>query len=186
MGLTLFLFFLGFISAALAEKYSLGFLRTFPRWFLKKALSYLNTRPGLLSLTLLIFLFNSTAILLYMLSGILIFGPFLIAFLSGLNVGLIFWEDVPIEFENLLPAKEPEGSRAPSLFSVFFIAATELFVFSFALSLGMSLALLLAQNYTPSALVDLLFPRIKVYLSLGPPFLLLSAILEARLIKEAL
>ena len=115
-----------------------------------------------------------------MCSGILIIGPYLIAFLTGMNIGIIL-----IEAPEIKPAKEP---KAPSPFLLLtpVIVVIELSVFCFALAMGMSMALELLKGYSWTNFLNLLIPRAITYLRFGPPLLLLSAILEAKVIKEVI
>jgi hypothetical protein len=191
--LALFLFMLGFGFSYFVEKFDLKIFKAFPLWFFKKAIKYGNSQRSFLSLFLFIFVFNSIAICLYMLSGALIILPFLIAFLSGLYIGIIVLEPPP---EDLMPAsvyRPPEEVKiTPYLLLLSaMVPLLELFVFCYSIAMGMEIALeILAkgsltnlQSYINLS-IALAIPRISMYLMVCVPLLFVSALAEARVIRE--
>ncbi|NOZ21089.1 MAG: stage II sporulation protein M [Planctomycetes bacterium] len=81
-------FTLGFISSVVVVKYRIEPLIVFPRWVTGKLHRLLKLNPPVMFL--FIFGFNSTAICVYMLSGVIHYlVPVAIAFLTGKNIGVI-------------------------------------------------------------------------------------------------
>ena len=78
----LLIFFIGFCFSYLVNALKIEFLTRFPHWFIKVMSRFINPRAPFIRIFLIIFLFNSISIALYMASGILIVLPFIIAFLT--------------------------------------------------------------------------------------------------------
>ena len=191
--LALSLFVLGFGFSYFVEKFDLKIFKTFPLWFFKCAIKYGNPQRSFLSLFLFIFFFNSIAICLYMLSGVLVFLPFLIAFLTGLNIGIIVLEPVPEDLKQInvyRPREEVEMTPYLLLLSAL-VPLLELFVFCFSIAMGMEIAMEIfiefpALNLTQyfNLAIALAIPRLRMYLMLCVPLLFISALAEARVIRE--
>jgi len=175
----LVLFVFGFISSALVENVAFfGFLKVFPRWFLGWTLKFVGAGRGFLAMFAFIAIFNSFAILFYMMSGAFPILPFLIAFATGLNIGVIMQEP---QVETGGPKHPLHNGRpgAVTFIGIGLVPILELAVFCFAVGMGMSMSLSLFPNYSPVLLAVQLGPRVVAYIVLGVPVLLLSAALEA-------
>jgi uncharacterized membrane protein SpoIIM required for sporulation len=168
------LFGAGMAAAAPALRWQVKWLLDFPAWFVQLLRKVMAAKPCVPALGAFIFAFNTVAIFVYMLSGIVPGLPFLVVFLTGLNVALAG-----------LMAREgaTEGPSTPPPFSVRVCAALtfvlELPCFWYAMALGMSLRPTILQvgrgdaNWTP--LVD----RLVAYLIIIVPLLAVSALVEA-------
>lgn len=122
-----------------------------------------------------------------MLSGIFIIFPFIIAAITGMNIGIILFEPVPEEFEKEVSSEEKvEVNPIIPYIGALLVPVLELSVFCVSLAMGMTLGLALVSNYTPAYMAVLALPRIKAYLVLGVPILFISAALEAWTIKGGL
>lgn len=189
----LLVFFAGFCSSYAVDHFKIRFLTWFPHWFLKKMSKYVNPKTGFIRIFLIIFLFNSISIALYMMSGLFVIFPFVIAFLTGMNIGLTVF--IP-------PKMTVEGYEmghihgAGKLFKLMlfstFVLVLEVITFSLALGMGMSLAVAMVSvsSAGPGAsagaslfIAELLSLRLKTYLMFCLPILAVSAYLEASVIK---
>ncbi len=97
-------FVMGFGSAFVVVKGQLRFLMRFPLWFAAKVDELLRSQAPFVRVFLVIFLFNSAAMFLYMLSGVVDMAPGVIDFLTGMNIGIVFLGK---------PAPAPEETAAP-------------------------------------------------------------------------
>ncbi len=191
--LALFLFVLGFGFSYFVEKFDLKAFKTFPIWFLGKIIRFANPSKPFLSIFLFIFLFNSIAICLYMLSGLLVVFPVLIAFLTGTNIGIIILYPLPDEVKGLNIYRPREAvSFGPFLaLLTALVPLLELFAFCAAIAMGLEMA---SEIFVGCSSIDcggyvrlataLAIPRLRTYLILCVPPLFVSALAEARVIKE--
>ena len=185
-GLMMSLFVLGFTFSYFVEKFKLEVFKAFPIWFLKQTIRFGNPQRSFLSIFLFIFLFNSGAIFLYMLSGLLIFFPVLIAFLAGTNIGIIVLQPIPAELKEGSIYRPKEGV----VLSPFLILLTalvpllELFVFCYSIAMGIQIASEMFLNFTINNAITVALPRIYMYVRLCVPLLFISALAEARVIRE--
>ena len=85
-----FVFALGFGSAFVVVRGHLRFLMRFPLWFAGKVDGLLSSNRGFVTIFLVIFIFNSVAMFLYMLSGVVDMMPGVVDFLTGMNIGIVF------------------------------------------------------------------------------------------------
>lgn len=184
--LTLFLFVLGFGFSYFVERFNLEVFRVFPIWFLRQTIRFAHPSRAFLSIALFIFFFNSVAICLYMLSGLLVVFPVLIAFLTGTNIGIIMLQPIPEELKEgtIYRAKENVKLGSFLLFLTVLVPLFELFVFCYSIAMGMEIASSMFLNFTWDNAVALAIPRIRTYLMLCVPLLFISALAEARVIKE--
>ena len=80
------LFAAGAVFSVPVLRRRIKFLLAFPRWFSALLARIIEARPSVAALALFIFAFNSVAIFVYMLFGLIPWFPVLIAFFTGLNV----------------------------------------------------------------------------------------------------
>jgi len=168
------------------EKFNLKVLKTFPIWFLEQTIRFANPSKSFFLISMFIFFFNSIAICLYMLSGLLVLFPVLVAFLTGTNIGIIVLHPVPEEIREgsfYRPKKDVKLSPFLILLTAL-VPLLELFVFCYAMALGMQMAASMFLSFTWQNAVALAVPRIRMYLMLCVPLLFISALAEARVIKE--
>lgn len=187
------LFVLGFGFSHFVEKFDLKALKSFPIWFLGKVIRFANPNRPFIFIFLFIFLFNSIAICLYMLSGLLVVFPVLIAFLTGTNIGIIILHPLPEEVKDVNIYRPREAiSFGPFLaLLTALVPLLELFAFCAAIAMGLEMA---SEIFLGCSSIDcggyvrlavaLAVPRLKTYLMLCVPPLFISALAEARVIKE--
>jgi len=182
----LVLFVSGFLFSALVEHLkALDFLKILPKWFLKTTLKYISSDKNFWQVFLFIALFNSCAIFLYMLSGIFTIIPFIIAFATGMNIGIALQEPISDETGEKHPLAE--ARNRPGLISFLgaaLVPILELGVFCFSMGFGMTMGLALMASYSPFKVAALVGPRIVAYFLIGVPVLIVSAALEAAAVKE--
>ncbi len=184
--LVLFLFVLGFGFSYLVEKFDLKAFKTFPIWFLEQTIRFANPNKSFILIFMFIFFFNSIAICVYMLSGLLVLFPVLIAFLTGTNIGIIVLHPIPEELRegSFYRPKENVKLGPFLLLLTALVPLFELFVFCYSIAMGMEMASSMFLSFTWENAVVLAVPRIKMYLMLCVPLLFVSALAEARVIKE--
>ena len=201
-------FFIGAASSALVLKYRLVFLMRFPLWMMHRVLRFLGRRPHYLRIFAVIFLFNSTAILGYMLTGALAPAlPAAISFLTGMNIGIVAGVlpssvtrasgPAPVNPPAAPDAPEPPSrhAAAPRLragegglleaISLLLVAGLELPAFWLSMAMGTTIVPFWWQGTAP-ALSGPLAPRMEAYLILCVPTLAVSALIEAAGIRSAL
>lgn len=185
----LLIFFAGFCLSYLVDRFKIEFLLWFPHWFIRVISKHVNPKAGFIKIFLVIFLFNSVSIALYMSSGVFIIFPFIIALITGMNIGLTVFipPHANIEGFNVRAPKSASKMLTMMLFSTI-VLVLEVITFSVALGMGMSLATAVFSSgaYSialPLFLSELLLMRLKAYLLICVPVLAVSAYLEARVIK---
>jgi len=185
------LFVAGLGTAVPVVRNDCRWLMAFPLWIVRQVLRIVG--PGLppVRVFLLIFLFNSIAIFLYMLSGVLLVLPAAVAFLTGVNIGVVVLRGGEIQLpsgERPLAAAGAEHGRAvPSWVSLCTLAVFVLELPSFWVAVGMGIGmgnkLSAADGYTLANLQSLLLPRIYAYLLVIVPALFISALAETAAIR---
>jgi hypothetical protein len=191
----LLIFFSGFCFSYAADHFKIRFLTWFPHWFLIIMSKYVNPKASFLKIFLIIFLFNSISIAVYMMSGLFVILPYIIAFLTGMNIGLTVFIPPKANIEGY-EMGHPHGAGKMFKMMVFStcVLVLEIVTFSLALGMGMSLSIAVAAVSTanPSAspgasmfLAELLSMRLRTYILICVPVLAVSAYMEARVIKGA-
>jgi len=185
----LLVFFLGFCASYVVYDLKIKALMWFPHWFMKFLSRWVNPKAKFIRIFLVIFLFNSISIMLYMISGIFIIVPAIIAFLTGMNIGItVFLPPMTnIEGFEVRQLRGPGHALKFILFSTL-VLVLEVLVFSVALGMGMSLGSAvstLTDSGLGSALfiAELLALRLNAYFTLCVPVLAASAYMEASVIK---
>ena len=200
----LLIFFSGFCFSYLVDHFKIRFLTWFPHWFLKLMSKYVNPKASSLKIFLIIFLFNSISIAVYMISGLFVIFPYIIAFLTGMNIGLTVFIPPTTPLAGSATGGKaniegyemghPHGAGTMFKMMVFstFVMVLEIVTFSLALGMGMSLGVAVAAVSTanPSAstgasmfLAELLSMRLRTYILFCVPVLAVSAYMEADVIK---
>jgi len=191
----LFIFFSGFCFSYMVNLFNIKFLKWFPVWFVRVMSRFINPRAGFMKIFLIIFLFNSISIAIYMLSGLFVILPLIIAFLTGMNVGLTVFIPPRETMEGYEPGRTYRDSNIIRMivFSTF-VMVIEMVIFSVALGMGISLGISVSavSAADPSAstgaamyIADLLFQRLNAYFLICVPALAVSAYMEAVIIKGA-
>jgi len=186
------LFTAGAGTAAPVVRSDVRWLMAVPLWVVRQVLRVIGPAFPPIRVFTLIFTFNSVAIFLYMVSGVLIVLPAAIAFLTGLNIGVVVLKAGEIELPSgerpLAATLSPRDDRpvAPWV-SLCSLAVLVLELPSFWISLGMGIGLgrALSQpgHYTLSDLAALVGERAWAYLTIVVPVLFLSALAETAAIR---
>ena len=181
----LLLFVFGFIFSWAVEKFNLTLFKILPIWFFKKTLRFASPERSLLQIFLFIFLFNSTAIFLYMMLGAFIVLPFIIAFVTGINVGIISQEPMT---EGQKDATVHAGKNVRpgmiSLAGVLLVPLLEISAFCVSMAMGMAIGIGMFFDLGLLRFTVLAVPRMIAYLIVIVPTLFVSALLEAGAIND--
>jgi hypothetical protein len=183
---TLLLFVAGFMISAIVEKVpELAMLKVFPHWLVRFTMRYASPKRPFWQIFSFIAMFNTLAIFFYMMSGIFVIVPFVIALLTGLNIGIIMQEPVPEEFRKLNPFdQEAANFSFYSIFGAVLVPLFELIIFCAFVGIGMSMGVGIALSYSPFMIAVLVKQRALSYFIIGMPTLLVAALLEAAAIKD--
>ena len=163
-----------------------------PLWVVRQVLRVIGPGFPPVRVFLVIFCFNTVAIFLYMLSGVLIVAPALVAFLTGVNIGVIVLKagevELPTGERPLAEAMDPSGDfEVAPWVSLCSLAVLMLELPSFWISVGMGIGLAReltkVGQYTLANMGSLLAPRVTAYTMLIIPALLVSAIAETAAIR---
>ena len=197
-------FVIGFASAWVVVRSDIRFLIRPALWFLNTILSLVRRRRTFLFILCLIFGFNGTAMLLYMLSGIVPFLPAAICFLTGMNiaVAMLKGHTLPgVAKESPAPAEPMDGTlsedASPAVESrpgqgcflaicFLLVAALELPCFWLAIALGTSMEFSGVGRLTQAGMLQVILPRVVAYLEVILPVLGVSAAIEALAIRQTL
>ncbi|MDW7680682.1 MAG: stage II sporulation protein M [bacterium] len=160
------LFLLGMALAIPVCRNDIRMLLRYPLWIFGKLEKFLNKNFNPLTVLAVIFIFNSISLLIIILSGILVFLPFVLALFTGLNVGIIGYKK--------------GGLKAMIALCCLPHAWVELPAAWISMSVGMQFALdIISQS---SISVQMLTAALYCYLTIVLPLLLLAAIIETVLI----
>ncbi len=193
LGLVAALLFAAGLGTALAVvRGNVGWLMALPLWVVRQVLRVIGPAFPPLRVFLVIFCFNTVAIFLYMASGVLVVVPALVAFLTGLNIGVIVLRAGDVELPSgerplaatMRPDDEVDVAPWVSLCS---LAVLVLELPSFWLSVGMGIGmgreLTKVGQYTLAHMGELLSARAAAYVSIILPILLVSALAETAAIR---
>jgi len=153
----------------------------FPRIFADMLDRLLRNNPSTLRLAAFIFLFNSCAIFLYMLTGVVPFLPAVVALWAGLNVALaaiLAQERFPPADISALPI--PVTARIGAVMTF----ALEIPSFCFALAMGLTIQTRLPPLFQGADIKDIRL-RALAYLMIIVPTLAISALAEAHAVCSA-
>jgi len=187
--LALLIFFIGFCFSYVVYELNIRFLMWFPRWFVRVLARHVNPRRSAVRIFLTIFLFNSISIAVYMLSGLFIIFPYIIAFLTGMNIGLSVFipTEASLEGYEVRVIDSPAKAVRIAVFSTL-VLIIEVVVFSLALGMGLALASASASIETADFsaslfLAELISTQMNAYIYICVPLLALSAFFETSVIK---
>lgn len=181
------LFVAGLATAVPVTRHNVHWLMALPLWVVREVLRIIGPSFPPLRVFLVIFAFNTVAIFLYMLSGVLVFVPAAVAFLTGVNIGVILLKagevEVPTGQRPLAAALEPhEDQGAAPWVSLCSLAVLVLELPSFWISVGMGIGMgrRLSEpgQYTLENLGTLAYERVQAYWMIIIPLLFLSALAE--------
>lgn len=186
------LFAAGLATSIPVVRHDVRWLMAFPLWIVRQVMRIIAPSFPPVRVFLVIFCFNTVAIFLYMVSGVLIIVPAAVAFMTGVNIGVI----VLRAGEVVLPSGERPLAGAMSheehvevepWVSLCGLAVVVLELPSFWVSVGMGIQLgrMLSgpMAYTMANVQKLLAPRVLAYCTVIVPILLVSAIAETAAIR---
>ncbi|MBN1348772.1 stage II sporulation protein M [candidate division KSB1 bacterium] len=162
------LFFAGLASAPLVIKKNIALLIKYPEWVYSVLKRYLEREKGFFSLFKLIFTLNALSLFLDFVSGWGVVFPFLLAYLTGLNIAII--------------AYKMGGSTGIITLILNPVAFFELPAAWFALTFGMQLSRVIWSGDGLAAVATQFKSGLDGFMYLTIPLLLLSGIIEAGMI----
>ncbi|NQT88614.1 stage II sporulation protein M [bacterium] len=180
-GVAAVLFVAGLGTSAAVVRHDVRWLMAMPLWVVRRVMGFIAPSFPPVRVFLLIFLFNSVAIFFYMASGVLIVAPAAVAFLTGMNIGVIVLRSREIG----LPAPTGEPREIPPWVGPCGMAviALELPCFWMAMAMGIRMGQALSRNYTTARLAELFTPRAIAYACVIVPILCISALAETAAIR---
>jgi len=184
-GYAAIVFFAGMTAAWPVMKFRVRFLSTFPVAFLTWIRVVLGNDPSLPKMALFIFGFNSVAMFVYMSAGIIRGLPWIVAFWTGLNIGVVMARASDLDafaYPGHPADHKVEQSAAGMAIAVLCFLLTlslELPCFWFSIAMGISLS----TDTSVGSLTDIWLVRAKVYATFIVPALFISAVAESRAIS---
>ncbi|MFW6108790.1 MAG: hypothetical protein ACOC8D_03140 [bacterium] len=186
------LFAAGLGTSVAVVRRDMRWLMALPLWLVRQVLRVIGPGFPPVRVFLIIFCFNTVAIFLYMASGVLVVVPALVAFLTGVNIGVIVLKAGEVEMPSgerplggaMAPDAEVEVAPWVSLCSLA-VLALELpsFWLSVGMGIGMGRELTEVGGYTLAHLGSLLSERAAAYVTVIIPILFLSALAETAAIR---
>jgi len=186
------LFAAGLATSVATVRGDVRWMMALPLWLVRRVLRAIGPDFPAVRVFLVIFCFNSVAIFLYMASGVLVVLPAFVAFLTGVNIGVIVLKapelEVPDADRPLANAMHAaDDADVPQWVSLCGFAVLVLELPSFWLSVGMGIgmgrALTRVGQFTLANMRALLAERAAAYVTLIVPVLLLSALAETAAIR---
>jgi len=182
------LFAAGLLASVPVARYRLSALEWLPLRLMRLVMRLMGRAPALARMAIVIWLFNSSAMFVYMASGFLAAFPMIFAFWTGLNIGLmvahaggdgapLFAEFARPDAGQWLPSKQLTAVCGAA------VLLLELPCFFYALGMGMGLATHVQQAGARYAVA--LTPRASAYVCIIVPALLVSAVAESIAIRGA-
>ena len=190
-------FFGGLASAGVVVRAHLHGLMRFPLWVMSALMRFLWAFPNYFAIFLLIFLFNSGAMCVYMLTGILPVLPHIVCFMTGMNIGIVVLAGSVAAGQRLAEsagggAVPPEGSGAAGVpagstagggcFRVvcfLIVVLLELPAFWFAIAMGTSIGRWWHDADPGGALGAAVLERLRAYAAVIVPILAVSGAVES-------
>lgn len=180
--LAMVLFVAGGACAMPVLERRIGWLMASADWFARLITSVLRRKPSVPALALFIFCFNGTAMFVYMMTGLIPGAPFVVAFLTGLNVAL-----GAVLARARMPAPP---STAPRPSSAVRVCATLTFLlelpsFWYTIAMGSALHPSVLGLIQGQPVAPLLVPM-EAYATVILPVLAVSAAVEAYAVRSTL
>ena len=192
-------FVMGFASAFVVVRGHLRFLMRFPLWFASKVDQLLSGNRSFVIVFLVIFCFNSVAMFLYMVSGVVEMMPGVIDFLTGMNIGIVFlakhqkvrapentepavegWDTDQLQAATEAAVTSSSPARhAIILIGFLVVTALELPCLWLSIAMGMRLCRFTHPDGEPCLLAHDIAVRAQAYLLVIVPLLAISALAEA-------
>jgi len=181
------MFACGFLLAFPVVRLEVRSLLALPLWLYRLGRKYLTPELNPVFLFAFIFLFNTTAIFIYMISGGLIFLPIVFDIFTGLNVGVIMLRDAQGAMNE--PSSAPADMRPARAwvgFLCLFTVVVELSVFWLAIGMGIKLGHQMRAEFVWATFAEYAQPRVLAYVLVLVPALVLSAAVETAAMKAML
>jgi len=183
------LFAAGVATAVPVTHGKVHWLMAFPLWIVRKVLRLIGPEFAPWRVFPTIFVFNSVAMFVYMATGVLVIVPAAVAFLTGLNIGVVVLNAGELELPGgELPTADGDDSYevAPWV-SACGLAVLVLELPSFWISVGMGIgmgrSLAVGGPYTVGNITRLFVERAHAYWMIVVPVLLVSAVAETLAIR---
>lgn len=190
-------FGMGFVSSFVVVRGRLNFLMRFPLWFAARMERVLASHRAFITIFLIIFIFNSVAMFLYMLSGVVDMLPAVIDFLTGMNIGIVMLakrhpiegnvggvdppphiEEIEFTTTRMLPVVA-RSRRQPWIIAGFFVVtALELPSLWISIAMGIGLCHFAQPDGAAIALTSRIAVRALAYILVIVPVLAVSALAE--------
>lgn len=184
-------FFIGVYSARFVLASNIRPLMAVPVWLLRKLGRFLRRNPTIPALGLLIFAFNGTAMLVYLLLGLIPFLPAVVAFFTGMNVAIgaakgpeIMTELSPDKVEEETPEALPRLNPLAAACSVA-VLLLELPCFWFTIAMASGMTYNITNVAEPRHLPEFKL-CLMTYVSIILPLLAVSAFAESYSVLRAL
>ena len=181
------MFACGFLLAFPVVRLEVRSLLALPLWLYGLGKKYLTPELSPVFLFAFIFLFNTAAIFIYMISGGLVLLPIVFDIFTGLNVGVIMLKDAqqamaeaPSSPADMRPARAWVG------FCCLFTVVVELSAFWLAIGMGMKLGRQMRAEFAWATFAECAQPRVLAYVLVLVPALALSAAAETAAVKAML
>jgi len=198
-------FILGAASAWVVIYWEVEPLERFALWLLKCVTWLVGQRPTMLRLFVIIWGFNSTAMFVYMCTGVWVVLPALVCFLTGMNLAIIFVRGpaaaegsplIPVPAASTLDAEEGPALGVGPMLCGLLVVLLELPAFWYSIGMGISLGHFVQEHF--SSIADILLLRLgspafnaafeeraAAYVQVIVPVLFVSALAEAYAVREA-
>jgi len=171
IGFSAILFMIGVLLAPTIIERNLGWLMAYPEWAFQKIERFVNKKPSLWKLFLVIFLLNTLSVFIVYLSGFTIVLPFLLIIWAGINSGILLY-------------KNTGGGPALVLFFLNPVALFELPANWIGFSLPLEMSLFYFRTFTYKAVLQTFQQDFFIFEWLVIPLLILAALIEATLIHK--
>ncbi|NOY76332.1 MAG: stage II sporulation protein M [Calditrichaeota bacterium] len=171
IGFSAIFFMIGVLMAPTIIERNLRWLTAYPEWAFQKIERFVEKKPSVLKLFLVIFLLNTLSILLVYLSGFTIVLPFFLIIWSGINSGILLY-------------KNTGGGIALVLFFLNPVALFELPANWIGFSLPLEMSLFYFHTFTYKTVLQTFQRNFFIFLWLVIPLLVLAALIEASLIHK--
>ena len=197
-------FILGAASAWIVIRWEVEPLERFALWLLKCVTWLVGQHPTMFRLFVIIWGFNSTAMFVYLCTGVWVVMPALVCFLTGMNLAIIFVrgpaaaEGVPLmagPAAGTPGVEEGSGLSVGPLLCGLLVVLLELPAFWYSIGMGISLGHFVQEHFSVAEIVllrlrspgfiEALTQRATAYLHVIVPLLAVSALAEAYAVREA-
>ncbi len=171
IGFSAILFMIGVLLAPTIIERNMRWLTAYPEWAFQKIEQFVDKKPSVWKLFLVIFFLNTLSVLIVYLSGFTIILPFLLIIWAGINSGILLY-------------KNTGGGIALILFFLNPVALFELPANWIGFSLPLEMSLFYFHAFTYKTVLQTFQRNFFVFEWLVIPLLILAALIEASLIHK--